>query len=1276
MDPRFQARVHEVRSGSEDPHYLKNPKRVTDEEFEDYSDVEESDEENETLEDEDAAPTLDDSTDAILLHGILEVTVHEARNIPTMDKIAYHVDRCFFLCTQPCSSRPHHPIGTRNDPYVAIYLGLARVARTRVVHNKRHPVWEETFRIPVAHHCSSLSFTLKDDDAVGAKLIGKAIVPAATLCGDTPVSAWFDVATSGRAQPAHPAQIRLSLRLAPVAQDPAYGAGWGRDSRVEDAYFPLRRGCRVTLYHDSHVSSSFAVRAALEGGRTYEEGYCWEDICRTILDAREVIYIGGWSVSTKIALMRDATRPMPEHGDMPLGELLVKKAKQGVRVLVLIWDDRTSLNNAAFRTAGMMGTLDEETYSYFRHTKVVCFKMPRIPDKRLSWARKQTTFPTPHSTHHQKLPSHTPSLFSPPFPSPPLPASPLPSPPLPSPPLPSPPLSSPPFPAPPLSSPLLPSPPLPSPPRSSPLLPSPPVPLHSSWRAYLSVGRYDTQEHPLFRTLHAEHQGDFYQHNVKHQGDFYQHNVKTKPDVGPRQPWHDIQCKVEGSIVWDLLTNFEQRWLRATKGARASPRKRLHRGDIRALHGSAAVLHKRGYRMGRRSVVDREEGRGYWSKRVVAKRGERGEVGREEGRGSEREESLVGDKGVTVDRSIQDAYIAAIRRAHHFIHIENQYFLGSAYAWASHQGSGAWHSIPMEIALKIARKIKSGERFSAYVVVPMWPEGDPKGAATQEILSWQSRTMEAMYRVIARALDEVQVQAEARAREAERGQEATVIGEAGEWEGQGMAEVNAGGKGGEVGQKGWGGKFKETVKGLVGQLEPEAEVASRPAAAEAAAGEDAGAGGAASAHSPHPCDYLSFFCLANRELPPGDADTTAAPAPAADDGDNTGGNRTEGGKRNSNGNQPASPRASEQHHMPGLPGDSVLRSVLQHRRAMIYVHSKMMVVDDEYVVVGSANINQRSMDGARDTEMAVGAYQPHHTWRERGHAPKGQVHGFRMGLWAEHLGSLSPIHDHPWTLDCMRAVNQSAQDRWMQWAGEAPVELQGHLVKYPIQVGRDGSVRPLPGPDLNPFHESRLLFVMAASRPALSPLLAFSRRILATSPAAPILPLGTLIGARWLQTGSAPSHAAGSAPGSGGATPPSEEGGETHDDFKPQIKAAEGVLPVYAQIKEDIKSCPVVVFMKGLPSAPMCGFSAAVVRVLAAHGVDFKGVNVLEDPDLREGIKSFSEWPTIPQVYVNGEFIGGCDIVMKMHQSGELADLLKSLHSYQASSWLGRSKSL
>src|SRR3546814_13685188 len=82
--------------------------------------------------------------------------------------------------------------------------------------------------------------------------------------------------------------------------------------------------------------------------------------------------------------------------------------------------------------------------------------------------------------------------------------------------------------------------------------------------------------------------------------------------------------------------------------------------------------------------------------------------------------------------------------------------------------------------------------------------------------------------------------------------------------------------------------------------------------------------------------------------------------------------------------------------------------------------------------------------------------------------------------------------------------------------------------------------------------------------------------------------------------------------------------------------------------------------MKGTPVFPQCGFSAVVVQVLSHLGVKFKGINVLEDPAIRDGIKDYSSWPTIPQLYVKGEFVGGCDIVREMFESGELADLLNT----------------
>ncbi|OYV26583.1 MAG: monothiol glutaredoxin, Grx4 family [Acidocella sp. 20-63-7] len=98
--------------------------------------------------------------------------------------------------------------------------------------------------------------------------------------------------------------------------------------------------------------------------------------------------------------------------------------------------------------------------------------------------------------------------------------------------------------------------------------------------------------------------------------------------------------------------------------------------------------------------------------------------------------------------------------------------------------------------------------------------------------------------------------------------------------------------------------------------------------------------------------------------------------------------------------------------------------------------------------------------------------------------------------------------------------------------------------------------------------------------------------------------------------------------------------------------------PVFAEIQSHIDAAPVMLFMKGTPMFPQCGFSARVIQILKHAGVPFKTVNVLENPEIRDGIKTFSNWPTIPQLYVKGEFVGGCDIVTEMYQSGELQTLL------------------
>lgn len=99
---------------------------------------------------------------------------------------------------------------------------------------------------------------------------------------------------------------------------------------------------------------------------------------------------------------------------------------------------------------------------------------------------------------------------------------------------------------------------------------------------------------------------------------------------------------------------------------------------------------------------------------------------------------------------------------------------------------------------------------------------------------------------------------------------------------------------------------------------------------------------------------------------------------------------------------------------------------------------------------------------------------------------------------------------------------------------------------------------------------------------------------------------------------------------------------------------------LFEQIQKEIASNDVVLYMKGTGVFPQCGFSAAVVQILSELGVSFKDVNVLEDQTVREAIKEFSQWPTIPQLYVKGEFVGGCDIVREMAETGELAQLLET----------------
>ncbi|KAF5744338.1 putative phospholipase d beta [Tripterygium wilfordii] len=362
----------------------------------------------------------------------------------------------------------------------------------------------------------------------------------------------------------------------------------------------------------------------------------------------------------------------------------------------------------------------------------------------------------------------------------------------------------------------------------------------------LCNGRYDTPQHPILKTLQTVHKDDY--HNPTYQGN---------TNGCPREPWHDLHCKIDGPAAYDVLTNFQDRWLKAAKPKGIKKLKMSYDDALLRIERIPDIL----------GVSDvpcvSENEPEAWHVQIFRSIDSNSVKAFPKDPREATCKNLVCGKDVLIDMSIHTAYVKAIRAAQHFIYIENQYFIGSSYNWSSYKDSGANNLIPMEIALKIAEKIRSNERFAAYIVVPMWPEGVPTGAATQRILFWQHKTMQMMYETIYKTLVEV---------------------------------------------------------GLEGAFSPQ--------------------------------DYLNFFCLGNREAVDGyDASSVGSPTDA-----NT-------------------PQALGR----------------RNRRFMIYVHSKGMIVDDEYVILGSANINQRSMAGTRDTEIAMGAYQPHHTWAGKQSNPHGQA---------------------------------------------------------------------------------------------------------------------------------------------------------------------------------------------------------------------------------------------------------------------------------------------
>ncbi|KAE8685423.1 Phospholipase D delta [Hibiscus syriacus] len=802
------------------------------------------------------------SQELIYLHGDLDLTIVEARRLPNMDFMANHFRRC--VTCEPCKypsdaaakerdTKLHgHRKFITSDPYVTVCLPQATVARTRVLKNSQNPKWNERFIIPLAHPVNELEINVKDNDLFGSEAIGTAKIPASRIATGEHITGWFPLIGPKGKPPKKDSSIYLDMTFTPCEKNPLYKQGVASDPElagVRQTYFPLRKGNQVTLYQDAHVRG------------------------------------------------REPTRPLPRGGNLTLGELLKYKSEEGVRVLLLVWDDKTSRDKFAIRTAGVMQTHDEETLKFFKHSSVTCVLAPRYASSKLGFPGSLTKamyrVVGTMFTHHQKCV----------------------------------------------------------------LVDTQGVGNNRKITAFvggidLCDGRYDTPEHRLLRELDTVFKDDF--HNPTFP-------AGTK---APRQPWHDLHTRIEGPAAYDVLINFEQRWRKSTKWKEFSLlfKGKSHWNDdslirieriswiqsplLGVADDGTTIVPEDDPKVHVLSKDDREN----WDVQIFRSIDSGSLKGFPKYIERAQNQNLTCAKNLVIDKSIQTAYIQAIRSAQHYIYIENQYFLGSSYAWPSYKNAGADNLIPMELALKVASKIRARERFAVYIIIPLWPEGDPKTATVQEILYWQvefsvlirempkvfyldspilclqSQTMQMMYEVVAQELKFMQIK-------------------------------------------------------------------------------DA-----------HPRDYLNFYCLGNRE------------------------------------------EVSQEM----LNGSNSVSDSAKFGRFMIYVHAKGMIVDDEYVIVGSANINQRSMAGTKDTEIAMGAYQPHYTWAKKKY-PRGQVHGYRMSLWAEHLGEINKLFKEPESLDCVKTVNGIAEENWTKFTNVEYSPLQGHLLMYPVQVDVDGKVNPLPG---------------------------------------------------------------------------------------------------------------------------------------------------------------------------------------------------------------------
>ncbi|XP_050232352.1 phospholipase D alpha 4 [Mercurialis annua] len=296
------------------------------------------------------------------LHGTLEVTIFDA--------------------TPYSSPFPLNCLFTNGKPtYVTIKIGNKKVSKTSQEHDR---IWNQTFRILCAHPLDSIiTITMKTK----CTILGKFHIQAEKIVHEATFIDGFFPLIMENGKPNHELKLRFMLWFKPAE----FELSWrkitsnGQFQGLRNATFPQRSNCHVTFYQDAHHHNTFQPPLGICGSPRN----LWEDVYRAIDGAKHLIYIAGWSFNPKMALVRDPGTSLRHARGVKLGELLKRKADEGVAVRIMIWNDETSL--PIIKNKGVMKTHDEDAFAYFRHTKVICKLCPRLHHK----------FPT-FFAHHQK----------------------------------------------------------------------------------------------------------------------------------------------------------------------------------------------------------------------------------------------------------------------------------------------------------------------------------------------------------------------------------------------------------------------------------------------------------------------------------------------------------------------------------------------------------------------------------------------------------------------------------------------------------------------------------------------------------------------------------------------------------------------------------------------------------------------------------------------------------------------------------------------------------